>query len=368
MSTMSMKEERRILLLERIDRASSITDLMPMLKHVDLGEIKRMLKCKIDSPMSDKRQSEIFFDSVSIEQCLPTDVLQHISSFNEAWDIKEVSKTFNKCHRQNARHEVKRKETKIMSVIGKAKHSQTWLVHPTLTDVTNDERTKLPIFEGPINDLQEAINRAQDGDDILLYGGKYDVERLIIDKPLRFIGVGKTKDNKIECEYIKIEENIFCKNIEFIIGKYMNIFKGVTAWFHESDFFLGEDGEVEMESECDIDFTNCSFEGSRYDAITIGSRPINVNIEGCYFHDTGREQEGYPVITVRKPIDLKKINLQRNKFADCNGIPIGLDEQGQFMKDIKHTGVVHLLKSNGNYIKEEDKPSKSAKEVIMGEF
>ena len=362
------------MLMERIDRATSITDLIPMIKHIDLGEIKRILKCKIDSPMSDSQQSEMFFDSVSIEQSLPTDVLQHITSFNKAFEIKAVSKTLNKCYEQNAKHEIKRRKDKSMSIVGKREHSKTWLVHPDRAELSEDERRSLPTFEGPINDLQKAINMAKPGDDILLYGGGYvyEEEHLKIDKPLRFIGIGERGYNQIRCELIDIKANIFCKNFKFNIGDSINVSKGVTAWFHGCNFFLDiQYGRITTGTECDLDFRNCNVDGGPCDAITIGEDPINVNIEGCHFHDVGKNQTGYPVITVSKSMDFKKINLRRNKFSKCISLPIGLDEDGQLLENIKDDVAVvkTLLIFNDNYIEEDDhgQPLKSIKALLIGD-
>merc|ERR1712130_943968 len=108
-------------------------------KFINLEEIKRILKCKIDA-ISDSEQMQMYYESTSLEQVLPMDVIQHITIFNESRETNVISKSFNKCTQQNEQNRIKARENAIRSLIGTTEESQTWILHPTRKELTAQEK------------------------------------------------------------------------------------------------------------------------------------------------------------------------------------------------------------------------------------
>eukprot|EP01083_Nonionella_stella_P266529 901510_1 len=107
---------RQNMLHQRINQATSINDILPMLHHIELQTLKDILTDKINK-MTMNETSKLFNASLSMETILPSDLIQHIMSFHNISNSKYVSKTFNKCHQKNKAIELKKKEKTFISTI-----------------------------------------------------------------------------------------------------------------------------------------------------------------------------------------------------------------------------------------------------------
>ena len=353
--TTSIQEQQKQSLLKRIDEATSISDIMPMIKYIDLGEIKRILKCKIDA--SGSEQSQMFYDSISIDQVLPMDVIQHITSFNYASETKLVSKAFNKCTKQNENQRTKKREQDIASIIGINEESKTWVITSKRTELTEQEKEQK--YNGPINNFLSAMDMAKNGDTLLFDGYVWPKEDiLIIHKSLRLIGYEGGGEVKLEANTFSINNNLFCQNISFYSDEQFNVESEYPCRFNQCDFIFSEFG-ISTGEGSDVDFRNCRFYNGEYEAISIEENPKNVSITNCYFQEIGIDSgNDYPVITVERLEDLKKIKCTQNEFCLCEGVPIGLEDKAQSMEKALAKASM-FLKFNNNKVSGQSNDNKT---------
>eukprot|EP01083_Nonionella_stella_P276136 938159_1 len=100
---------RRNMILERINEADSIDDLVPLLHAIELTAIQNILQHNVKQ-MDEAGISNMFCSSLSIERILPVDIIGHITSFDNGSQIRSVSKTFNQCYQQNRKREIQKKK------------------------------------------------------------------------------------------------------------------------------------------------------------------------------------------------------------------------------------------------------------------
>ena len=76
-----------------------------MLKHVSINKLKQHLHQSIDE-MKQETVREMYFNSSSIDDIIPADVIQHILSFQslDLKNVKCVNKQWNKLSMQNERN------------------------------------------------------------------------------------------------------------------------------------------------------------------------------------------------------------------------------------------------------------------------
>eukprot|EP01084_Bolivina_argentea_P085858 155185_1 len=169
---MASTEYHKNIIYEQIDTAISINELMPILQFMELETIKNVMKSQLETIVSNEI-SNIFYKSLSIENILPLDIIQHITSFNNLRNIKSVSKTFNKCYEKNKNIKSQQIEKEFLCKMNmnKNENNNTWIVDKNRTKL-NEKEIKSK-YKGPINNLSDAINNTNSGDKILVYNGKY---------------------------------------------------------------------------------------------------------------------------------------------------------------------------------------------------
>lgn len=89
-------------LIERVNETTSISDLFPLLKclDIDLNEVRQIITARLKE-LNTNQIHDIFYASSSMEDILPLDVIQHIECFNHSSDTKLISKSFNECSIKN---------------------------------------------------------------------------------------------------------------------------------------------------------------------------------------------------------------------------------------------------------------------------
>eukprot|EP01083_Nonionella_stella_P207110 752682_1 len=92
--------------------------------------------------MNDAKISNLFCSSLSIEKILPTDIVGHITSFDNMSQIQAVSKTFKKCYHQNQKNQIQKREMHIASRLNiDAKDiTTTYVVDPNRTELNDNEK------------------------------------------------------------------------------------------------------------------------------------------------------------------------------------------------------------------------------------
>ena len=74
---------------------------MPILQECyNLDSLKQSINERI-CKLNENEINSIYYNAMSLEYVLPTDILQHVLLFNHSEDIQTVSKTFNQCIDKN---------------------------------------------------------------------------------------------------------------------------------------------------------------------------------------------------------------------------------------------------------------------------
>eukprot|EP01083_Nonionella_stella_P207021 752467_1 len=163
MSDSPMTSHQKNTLCNTINEATSLNDLIPLLKCIELDTMQNILTNQIQT-MKSNQISNTYFSSLSIETVLPIDIIQHIISFNNISHIKYVSKTFQNCYNNNQKIQLKQRKQQILSLIkwNETIH-KTWIVDNTRTELNNNE-IALKYQPSIFNNISDAINTAKSGD------------------------------------------------------------------------------------------------------------------------------------------------------------------------------------------------------------
>eukprot|EP01084_Bolivina_argentea_P298919 515205_1 len=209
-----------------IVNATTINELVPFLEYVvnDIEAIKLFIKGKLKHSTVEQTRTA-YYSSLSIQDFLPTDLIQTIASFDNSGNLRAVSKTFQNCCNQNMKIEIKQNENNILS---KFREGSTYIVHPTQTTLSSEDIACG--FKGPINDINAAIVACDNNDTILIDDGKYYLKEQNIHKSLKIMGRGQNVNIRGIYEYeeipiIYIYNDVYIKSVsfeetQFLIGDY----------------------------------------------------------------------------------------------------------------------------------------------------
>eukprot|EP01083_Nonionella_stella_P282478 961209_1 len=304
-------EFRANMIIEHINRAQSVHDLLPMLHLIELASIKDILKQQVRK-LDVTETSNVFCASLSMEQILPTDIIQHITSFYNTSQIQTVSKTFNACHQQNMRRELQKRERKIMSEIQSDRKCNTFTCKKA-------------------HELEEAIEMANHGDTILVYDGLYGdathTRSLTINKDLQIKGVSTSNSVRIEFYSIDIQsKRMHFQNVTMVVED--EILTNGALYLDTCTVISSCDGITFRSPNCVLDINDCKFIGdvdSCRSAIIL-EPAISINITHCWFSGWGF-LEAEPCISVAHgqfgfPTDMP-LTIRDNVFSNNHGAPIG---------------------------------------------
>ena len=119
---------------ETVSSAQCFKDLLPFLKLIPTDKLKEFIHQNVKTTTS----NEMYYNSLSIDQILPTDIIGHILSFKCLEELnltKRVSKLWNKLSNQNEKtHYMKLQESldEKLSISYKSTN-KTIIVHPSRT-------------------------------------------------------------------------------------------------------------------------------------------------------------------------------------------------------------------------------------------
>eukprot|EP01083_Nonionella_stella_P038717 105259_1 len=305
-----------------IDGAKTLTDLIPMLRHIELDMLKEVLKDNINNttahPLMDN--SKLFYSSLSIETLMPMDILDNIVSFHNISQNKLISKTFHKCYKRNKRRELKAREVQIQSQLKTNEGSKTWVVHPTRSVLTTNEINLKQ--NGPINSLHEALAIAQDGDKILMHDGVYSHEQnkvLDSEHSVQIIGCGKNVQIS-NCCLFKIRNDIYFKNIHIeTCGDGLEVFGDCTLFMENCHIQPRNGIGIYLYYSASLCITNCNIQSDF--PINISAAAKIVQITGCTFSRCGGDKR-YPCINVIRQCTAE-LKIIDNLFINNKGVPIG---------------------------------------------
>eukprot|EP01083_Nonionella_stella_P129131 391596_1 len=338
---------RRNLILEQINASTSTHDLIPMLHAIELASLQNILKQKVKE-MDVTDISTLFCSSLSIENILPVDIIGHITSFYNMSQVQAVSKTFNACYQQNKKTEIQEREKHIASKLKSNDNciTTTYVVDPTRTELNaNEIRLK---YNGPMHDLLDAINVANDGDTILLGDGTYGLYDEYVDeaddnasqflftinKRLCIIGIG----NNVLIQYNRMHvlNHIYLKDVRIKTVSEITVFSECELFMQHCTVDIFTSG-IDMLDGCAVHINDCTFYGSEcsYWALSIHEEAKSVGVSHCVFNGFGRS-ECLPSIVVasdrRYGHDLSRVDLTfiDNKFSNNEGVLIAKHDSYSF--------------------------------------
>lgn len=141
-------------------------------------------------------------------------------------------------------------------------------------------------------DIQEMIDRAEDGSEIVIPPGTYTISRPLMVKDKRDIRIKGSGDVRILGERIDRQIIIIsgCDNI---------VLNGIRAWHKRNEpsddkkeFDKRNGSVVDVENCGKVSFENCEFEGCGvYGVFTMNTR--EVDILGCYIHHNSWKAFGF---------------------------------------------------------------------------
>eukprot|EP01083_Nonionella_stella_P123355 371700_1 len=161
-------------LIEHIKSADCIDNIniMPLLHLIPFCEIQTFVEQHIRK-LNANAIREAYFNSLSIDDILPSDLVGHVLSFQPFpynASINQTNKMWNKLSSQ-LKH-IQNKE-RIKAVDEYDLHyneevNNTWIIDANRTQLTNDERDSG--FKGPLPDIGTALDMSESGDKLLIYG------------------------------------------------------------------------------------------------------------------------------------------------------------------------------------------------------
>eukprot|EP01083_Nonionella_stella_P272939 925818_1 len=187
----------RQLLCKHVRSAQTTDDIIPLLRLMPLDAIQDTL-LDVIRVLDTETANKIQYKCLSSTDILPDDLTQHIVSFTDSLGIKCINKAFNNCYNKNKELELKQRQYIVDKhafnpAVKYEEHNQTWIIHPTRTHLNSEEIANG--YNGPLNDLKDAIETVQSGDKLLFYDGHYiqtcdfDLDLCNI-HDLQFIGEG----------------------------------------------------------------------------------------------------------------------------------------------------------------------------------
>eukprot|EP01084_Bolivina_argentea_P013000 24358_1 len=352
---------------DKINKAQSIDELIPFIQAMNVGldSMKNFLQNQVKE-LNQHQQRTTLYKSLPINDILSENIIQNITSFIHSFNVKFVNKLFKKCYDNNKKLFIQNRETEIIPKI-ETKHSKTFIVIKGPINLNDIITTK---FSGSakdvtiFTDLTEALKKCDNGDQILLFDGKYKI-RHDFEKKVQIIGLD-------ECAIVDIASNIFStvylKNLMLNIADSpgLKVKSDATLWMESCDIRYSTPaitiGETERKEKCtnaSLIVSNCNFvfvyDGGIDEvcgiAINIWSDEGSFRILDCMFADNNCFPAPYPCIALRSKYVSDDFNITcvGNFFNENIGDPIGTNQKPYVWTEIDlnfNMNAVHPYKTN----------------------
>eukprot|EP01083_Nonionella_stella_P287666 979270_1 len=131
-----MAQKAKQLLCNRVSKAQSINDILPILSLIPLKPIQDAVLDALHA-LDANDVHEMQYKCLSISDILPQDVTQHIVSYCDSLKIKFLDKSFNNGYTKNQRLQLIQRQQIIDTqefnpTIPKYEEgNKTWVLHPT---------------------------------------------------------------------------------------------------------------------------------------------------------------------------------------------------------------------------------------------
>ena len=306
-----------------IDEAQSADDLISIMRHYPLRSIRASLS-ELLKQITESQARSIHYESCSIEEIMPSDVMQSMLSFvPQQRQIKFVSKSFKKLTEQN---EILRNRSREQRIASQFNGKNVWNVHKVedgLTSQKNEEPSKF------INGLDDVFAEMDDGDKVFLHEGAYILGEVGFgNKNIEIEGVGDCSLTTCSEEYdddMDVSHIVSINNVRFENTRF-NVERGGSMYLTDCEFCIWSG--IGVNNRGSLNCHSCRFQGDldSYSSVSaIGA--CSLTVENCLFnggadpHDVG--SFGCIVFPDRDNYGWKDSNLKiiGNTFINSNGCP-----------------------------------------------
>lgn len=300
--------------------AKNKRDLEPLLPYVSLDQLKHALYQTIDE-VDDTAIKMMRFDAVSIHKIIPSDIIQHILSF-QGLDLKHakcVNKKWNELSIKNEKKSYLALQQRLEqdSPIPYDKSTNnTWILDSERNQLTQVEKEfgfKL-LPRSTKKDMMSSID--MNGDRILVFSRIYKGTKSFFDKDLSMIGINVKKRPEI---------NAFAA--QFGDGTMMEIDIGCKLWVDGCRIFYTGSVGVKVNRNSSLYITNCAWK-CMATAIKVNMNAKQVIIKDSVFRNCCRCIEMAPnernLMIDDDEKSTVRLKCDGNIFRDINHYPIAV--------------------------------------------
>eukprot|EP01084_Bolivina_argentea_P015333 28662_1 len=297
---------------DAVASAPQLNDLLPILKHISLNNIKNFIDKEINK-LDETSSKRMRFNAFSINEIFFDDIIQYILSFVGIYHTKSVNKKWKKLSDKNENIYLKQLYEPIINTITNSpilydkNINSTYIIHPYRKTLHNVE-TDLG-FHGIIHSIDDAIEMCNSGDALLLHNGLYTRDWIWIKKNIHIIGVGSEviiKDEgsgdsfcimgswsnmrnpfSIDVYFENLKFN--CVNSDCTEG-IIHLSTGCKLWVNGCKFIFDVTTGLQCRNDATLNVNNCEFIGGTT-AIEISPISKEVNIINSVFNGCGIESD-----------------------------------------------------------------------------
>ena len=292
-----------------INDAKNLNELLSILRCTSLDKIKLFLDQNVDQ-LKDIGIKNMLFNAASINQIFPSDIIQHILSFQPFESHSNcVNKEWNKLSKQNERNyysKLQKRLNETSPITYNERENSTWIMHQNRTKLREIEKEFN--FQGPINVISDIMHRDA-GDRFLIHPGiyentdepyyAYDIRNslvmigihgrpTILDSGMEecgsFICIDKTSIVNMTKMYIE-NVTIDCQHDVDTTEGGIHIAQNNKLWLNNCKLLFQETG-IMVRKFANLNVDNCEFDGATV-AIEISPLANNVEVRNSIFRNCG---------------------------------------------------------------------------------
>eukprot|EP01083_Nonionella_stella_P301605 1035689_1 len=240
-----------------------------------------------------------YFNTLSIIDILPNDIMQHIESFTSDVNLVVINKKWSEYHHNNY-HRLRKQAINSVPFqpnIGISNSSNSsWNVFP---DHVIQQGCPDPM-DG-VDSIEDVLSKCKSGDTLRIHPGVYDIGLLDVERDVRFIGVGhgvifisetsKQEDNSTVT--LLNNTNASFENIIFDLPTAycgtMSLNPGSKMWLKNCSITCGQVGVMVMKDAC-LHVKQCRFHDGSV-AISVSPRAGALTVVNSKFTTCGQEQD-----------------------------------------------------------------------------
>ena len=292
---------------EAVSSAQYFNDCLPFLKLISTEKLKQF----IHQNLNETTAKTFYYNSLSIDEIMPTDIIQHILSF-QCLEELNWTKIVNKQWKKLSNRNEKMRYLKLQESLDKKlpdpykSTNRVIIVHPFRTQLTSIEK-KLG-FSGPINNMPSAINMLKSGDRLYFHDGTYEFEDCHFnDFEVNALAIGlghnvviRDPSPGIRHDYlfqVVDKSSVYIENITFDCTESRECYDGAiyieedgsNLWLNNCEFTFGGTG-MYVRRGSSLKVENCVFDGAKT-AIAVSAIANTVTIEQSIFKHCGIEDD-----------------------------------------------------------------------------